>query len=199
MSLPPNYELQRLQRLHEQAHNTLVAAQKQTTEQQLSIAKDESGYFEKVAGFCGGAIVLVVSFLGGHKEVLMHWHMLIPISISVLTGGMIAATLRNNIYRRWAHRAYERSSLQAQRDEQEARGNCLSVTPNAVSMQTGELLDQSDVANIKKSTAGVDIVLKEWEAKDTFLLNSWIRSGRLAEALAVTGIICLAALAIRNV
>lgn len=199
MSLPPNYEFQRLQRLHEQAHNTLVAAQKQTEEQQLTIAKDESGHFEKLAGFCGAAIVLVVSFLGGHKEIRMRWHMLIPISILVLAVGMIAATLRNNFYRRWAHRVYERSSLQAQRDEQEARGKCLEATPNAVSMQTGEQLDQSDVAKIKKSTAGVDVILKKWEARDTLWFNSWVWSGRLAEILALIGITCLAALAIKNV
>ncbi len=199
MSLPPNYEFQRLQRLHEQAHKTLVAAQQQTQEQQLNIAKDESGHFEKLAGFCGASIVLVVSFLGGHREVRMQWHMLIPIAILVLAVGMIAATLRNNFYRRWAHRVYERSSLQAQRDEQEARGNCLEATPNAVSMQTGEQLDKSHVDRFRQSTAELDDILKDWEARDKFWFNMWVYSGRFAELSAGLGIICLAALAIKNV
>jgi hypothetical protein len=199
MSLPPHLNFQRLQRLHEQAHSTLIAAQKETTEQQLTIAKDATGHFDKLAGFCGATIVLVVSFLGGHKGLPMHWHILIPISIWILAGGMIAATARNIIYQHFAHRAYERGLLHAQRDEQEARAACLEATPNPVSMQTGAQLNQSDLARIRQSTADIDVLLRKWEAREASMLNWWIRSGRLAHAFAIIGIICLALLATKNV
>jgi hypothetical protein len=192
-------EFERLKLLHDQAHRTLVAAQKQTTEQQLSISKDTTGHFEKLAAFCGATIVLVVSFLGGHRDGQMHWHILIPVSIWILTGGIIAATARNIIYQHWAHRVYERGSLQALRDEQEARAACMAATPNAVSMQTGAQLNQADVARINESTAETDDVLKKWKAKEKTMLNCWICSGHLAQALALIGIICLAALATKNV
>lgn len=193
-------EQQRLKLRYEQAHDILVAAEKQKTEQQLSISKDAAGHFEKLAVFCGGTIALVVSFLGGHKDAPLHWHILLPVSIWLLTGGMIAATARNVIYQYWAHRIFEWPSLQARREEQEARFELMAAVPNPVSMQTGEKLNRSEiVANMKKTNAGADALLDEWETKNKSLLNWWILSGRCAQALALLGVLCLVVLATNNI
>jgi phage gp37-like protein len=199
MPLPSQFDLERLKVLHEQAHATLEAADKETTEQQRTIAKDATSHFEKIAGFCGAAIIVVVSFLGGHKDAPMQWHIIIPISIWILVAGMVAATTRNFIYASWAHRSYQRSAAQARKDELDARIAVMEATPNITSLQSGERFSKADIDEMKTASAEVGEELAKSEKKENSMMNQWIFLGRLAQSLAVVGIACLAILATKNV
>lgn len=191
-------ELKRREMLWRQKHELVIAADKETREHQFNISKDVTGHFEKLAVFCGGTIALVVSFLGAHKDTL-HWHRLIPISIWILAGGMIAATIRNVLYQHWAHRVFERSSVLARREEQEARAEYLSVAPNPIAIQTGERLDAKFLSNMQKANKELDEILNKWESKEKFILTCWIWAGFIAQALGLIGVLCLVVLATKNV
>ena len=87
-------ERKRLQALFDSAEKHAMVVNQRAVEGSLDIGKEKTQYFEKIALACGGAIALVVSFVGSHAGKLQPgW--LLRAALAALLLAMIAAMYRN--------------------------------------------------------------------------------------------------------
>lgn len=182
--LPPDLDLERLQRLADRAIQHLKDEERQGYETSLDIAKEKTQYFEKLAIGSGAAFAAIVSFLGTQHSKL-YPHPLLRAALVSLIVAIAAALYRNFRYPFYVTRVRNLNIYVAQREEQQRR-NALFQKKPIHDFETGSELDLVKwTVEFEKSDLQVEALIRRTNQQQRKL---WV------ECVGVE-LLCLAALA----
>lgn len=191
------FELKRREAVWKQAQEAAVAADEARVKGELDASKDTQSHFDKLAVLCGGTIALVVPFLSAHGTHLQ-FHLLARLALVCFGVSLLSSIGRNYFNLRYSYFVYQRISLNAKKEEQEARLLHLSVAANPVSFQTGQPINKEWAKEVEESSKEVAALLSKWKKQEGSLLTYWVWLGRIAHASFVAGMLALVTVAVIN-
>jgi hypothetical protein len=191
------FELKRREAVWKQAQEAAVAADEARVKGELDASKDTQSHFDKLAVLCGGTIALVVPFLSTHGTHLQ-LHLLARLALICFGISLLSSIGRNYFNVRYTYFVYQRISLNAQKEEQKARLQHVSVAANPVSFQTGQPMSKEWGKEMEESSKEIEALLSKWKKQEDSFLTYWVWLGRVAHSLFTAGMLALVTVSVVN-
>lgn len=190
-NIPAKTERMRLQALFDSAERHSMLVNQRGVEGSLEIYKEKTHYFEKIALGCGGAITLIVSFIGSHTGMLQPtW--LIRAALVTLLLAMITAMFRNWKFPFYKHYSYLLEQSMADLKKEGRRAEILNVPGSSpINFYDGNPVDlPKELDKIKKNEEVLKANIVTLEKKQASALR-WVNNAEFATTILSVGAMAL--------